>query len=188
MKTIFYILMIAVSHQINSQIILPVEQSKNYDIEESKNKYFKDTNGVFDKFIGTWTYINNPINPTTIFEVTFYKLEYKHNGTNNSYRDCLSANFKLIENGVVIYNIENPDIYQIYGGHFRDPLNVNKYHMTYSEPNENIKGFYYDFNIEYLPNNGSIPQLKWDLDILLELEEGAEYPLIPRHIILTKQL
>ena len=188
MKNIFHILLLlAISFQVNAQETLPVEDSKYYNIIESKNKYFKDVNGVFDKFVGTWKYQDDPINPTKILEVTFYKLESRHNGTSNATKDCLSATYKYYENGILIYDIDNPDSQLIYGGQFRDPTDTNKYHLLYGEPNSNTRKFYYNFNIEYLLNSGGTPQLKWDVDILLEEDEGAELPRIPQHIILTKQ-
>lgn len=185
MKKIFYITLLALTSQIKAQEIVAVEDKINIDAYQRTGKYFKDINGVFDKFVGNWKYLDNPTNPTKILEVTFYKIEnYSFSGYN---RDFLYAHYKYSENGIEIYNTENLGKYFIYGGQFRDSQNVNKYNMIYDEPTEASKALRYNFNIEYLPNGGGTPQLQWDVEIVLEVAEGAQLPRIPQHIILTKQ-
>lgn len=185
MKKIFYIILMALTSQINAQEIIPYEQLKNIDPYQRGGKYFKDVNGVLDKFVGSWKYEDNPSNPSKILEVTFYKIENK--SFSGYFEDYIYAHYKYYENGVEIYNTENLGNYFIYGGQFRDSQNVNKYNLIYDEPTEASKALRYNFNIEYLPNSGGTPQLQWDLEIVLEVAEGAQLPRIPQHILLTKQ-
>lgn len=185
MKNILYVLLLVSSYQLSAQEIIAKEEF--YNINERNGKYFKDVNGVLDKFVGNWKYQDNPTNPSKILEVTFYKIE--NDETGGYFEDYLVAHYKYYENGIEIYNTENitNGWYHIYGGQFRDPQNTNKYHLLYDEPTEASKALRYNFNIEYLPNGGGTPQLQWDVEIVLEVAQGAQLPRIPQHIILTKQ-
>lgn len=192
MRRIFYIMtMLLVSNlMLQAQEIVSKEQEKQYLADGNfQDKYFKDINGHLNKFIGTWKWQDNMSNPTKVFEATFIKLENEFTGS--YFRDLLLTNFKYIENGIEIYNIENDTTgaRYIFGGLFSFPNNLNKLRLFYSEPNPATNGFRYNFHIEYLPSTtmGGIPQLKWDVEVVLEVAENAELPKIPMHIILTKQ-
>lgn len=190
MKKILYIIMILASNlMLQAQEIVPKEQEEQYLTNGNfQGKYFKDVNGHLNKFIGTWKWQDNASNPTKVFEVTFIKLENEFTGS--YFRDLLITNFKYIENGIEIYNTENIfDDKFIFGGLFSFPNNLNKLRMFYSEPDTDTNGFRYSFHVEYLPSSimAGMPQLKWDVDIVLEVAENAELPKIPMHIILTKQ-
>jgi hypothetical protein len=186
MKKNLYIILIAIASQLKAQEMIQVEDQKYFNAYESRGKYFKDLNGVLDKFVGNWKYEDNPTNPSKVLYVTFYKVE--QDDTGGYFEDYLIAHYKYYENGVEIYNTQDIGNYFIYGVYFRDPQNTNKYHMIYNEPSEASIALRYNFNIEYLPNSGGTPQLQWDVDIVLEVGEGAQPPRIPQHIILTKLL
>lgn len=184
MKKLVYLLLLVALTKANAQDILAVEDKIYYNAYEQKNKYFKDINNVFNKFLGNWKFEDNATNPSKILEVTIYKVEnYSISGY---YKDCLYATYKYYENGIEIFNTENTNDHNIYGGVFRYPDNTNKYHMIYDEPTQASMSLRYDFNIEYIPNSSGLPQLKWDVNVISEIDEGAELPRIPQHIILTK--
>jgi hypothetical protein len=185
MKKILYLILLVIASKLKAQEIIQVEVQKYFNAYESRGKYFKDVNGVFDKFIGNWRYEDNPTNPTKVLDVTFYKVE--RDDTGGYFEDYLVGTYKYYENGEEIYNSDNYNGKLIYGVLFRDPQNTNKYHLIYNEPTQASKALRYNFNIEYLFNNGGIPQLKWDVEVVLEVAEGAQLPRIPQHIVLTKQ-
>lgn len=190
MKKIIYIIIIVFSIQLQAQEIVPKEQQAQYYLDKNyKNKYFKDLNGHLNKFLGAWKWQDNQTNPSKILEVTFIKQENIFKGS--SYEDLLITNFKYIENGIEIYNNDNDTTgaRYIFGGFFSFPYNLNKLSLFYSEPDLATNGFRHSFFIEYLPSatSGGLPQLKWDVEIVLEVAENAELPKMPLHIILTKQ-
>ena len=183
MKNIIYLIILVFSFQLQAQEIVALENQKNYNGYESVGKYFKDINGHLNKFIGTWKWQDNPTNPTKVLEVTFYKIE--NHDTGGYYVDRLSSSYTYHENGVEIYNTTNG----VFGGRFNFSGNLNKLRLIYIEPSPETYGFNYSFYIEYLPSLtlSGTPQLKWDVEVLLEVAENAELPKIPMHIILTKQ-
>lgn len=189
MKKIVSLIILLSNLVMQAQDIVPKEQEKQYLTNGNHvNKYFKDINGHLNKFLGTWKWQDNPSNPTKIFEITFSKVENEFTGS--SYEDFLISSYKYIENGVEIYNTENLGFNKyIYGGLFSFPNNLNKLRLLYSEPEPATDSLRYSFHIEYLPitSSSTIEQLKWDVEIILEVAENAELPKIPRHIILSKQ-
>lgn len=189
MKNIIYIVFLISSIIAKAQEVVPKEQEAQHLTNGTfQDKYFKDTNGHLNKFIGSWKWQDSQTNPTKILEITFLKVQNEFTGS--YYRDLLFSKYKYYENGVEIYNTEYIfDDRFIFGGLFSFPNNLNKLRLLYSEPDPATDGYRYSFHIEYLPNTttGGIEQLKWDVEILLEVAENAEQPKIPRHIILTKQ-
>lgn len=188
MKKIIYILFLLSNLLTQAQDIVPKEQEKQYlSNGDFQNKYFKDVNGHLNKFVGTWKWQDNLLNPTKLLEITFYKVLNIDAG--GYFEDKLHSTFKYSENGVEIYNTENSINKYILGGLFSFPNNLNKLRLYYSEPSIATNGFRFSFHIEYLPSTTSagIPQLKWDVEVVLEVAENAELPKIPMHIFLTKQ-
>ena len=102
MKNIIKIALLLATIMSYSQEIVPIEDKLNYDPFEQPKKYYKDVNGVFNKFIGTWKWQNTTTNPTKTFEITFYKHEMRDQG-GISYTDFITSKFKYIENGVEIF-------------------------------------------------------------------------------------
>ncbi|MFN4198832.1 MAG: DUF6705 family protein [Flavobacterium sp.] len=184
MKKLIYIIVIVFSFQLQAQEIVPKEQQPQYYLNNTyKDKYFKDINGHFNKFIGTWKWQDSPTNPTKVLEITFYKVENHYTG--GCFEDRLASSYTYYENGVEIYNTTNG----VFGGRFVFPNNLNKLRLIYMEPNPATLGFTYNFVIEFIPNTTlpGTPQLKWDVEVVLEVAENAELPKIPMHIVLTKQ-
>ena len=165
----------------------------------ARDVYFKDVNGVLNKFIGTWKYQN--IN--TIFEITFYKNENiitAHNCTS----DILSAKFKLIINGVEQYNTYENDYGKlIVGGDFTNyyeydsvgnvtkiPASINRYEMSIVVPNflDDIDAS--DLYIEY-ENSFGIEKLNWNNEIgeSIDYVTGQQVNIykMPLNMVLIKQ-
>lgn len=140
MKNILNLIVILLTNSIFSQTIIPIEQEKTNVEIDGQTYYYKDVNGVFNKFLGNWKYQDNLTNPTKIVEITFYKREMTSNGF-GGYDDEIYARIKYTENGIVIYNTfpENQPVlntrdHNIFGGYFADPYNTNKLNCFYSEP------------------------------------------------------
>jgi hypothetical protein len=187
MKKIIYLIVLIFNFQLYAQDVA-LENKNDYNGYERVGKYFKDINGHLNKFIGTWKWQDNPTNPTKVLEINFFKVE--NYDTGGYFEDRLNSTYIYSENGVEIYNTVN--IYDdkfIFGGLFSFPNNINKLRLYYSEPNPATNGFRYNFHIEYLQSATitGTAQLKWDVEIVIEVAQVAELPKIPMHIILTKQ-
>ena len=141
MKNILNLIVILLTNSIFSQTIIPIEQRKNNVELDGQTYYYKDVNGVFNKFLGNWKYQDNATNLTKIVEITFYKREMVQSGVGGFY-DEIYARIKYTENGVIIYNTfpENQPVlnkrdHNILGGYFTNPLNTNNLDLSYySEP------------------------------------------------------
>jgi len=170
-----------------AQSIIPIENQVNYNLTESNGKYFKDVNGVYNKFLGTWKYQNTVTNPTEIVEVIFYKQE--HYFISNFYEDRLYARFKYTKNGQVIFNtLTGTDAAlnrMIFGGFFINPANTNKTSLTYFEPDEERWTRKSILLLEYSVTLGNPAQLTWHLD-WYPIGEGVPDPKIPANMTLTK--
>jgi hypothetical protein len=171
---------------VEGQTTGPIETQKNYSLAMSKGKYFKDINGVFNKFLGKWKYQNTSINPTEIVEIVFYKQEMEP--VSGFYEDWLYARFKYTKNGQVVFNnlialMGSPPPLYIFGGFFKDPANTNKIFLQYGQPtamNDKRKDW---LNLEYLP--GTPAKLSWKME-WYPLDENVTAPEMPATMTLTK--
>jgi len=157
MKYLLSLILLIITLQSSAQIIIPIEQEKNYNsLENSNSYYYKDINGVFNKFIGRWKYQTG----NEVVELLIFKLE-KHN-FGNYFQDQICIQFKYTKNGVILINTLNNSAYNylISGGRFKNPNNVNQIHFIYLEPNQDFENKHQWLDIEYLSTlNG--PQLHW---------------------------
>ena len=116
-----------------SQEIIPIEQYYgHFDYSREEKFYYKDVNGVYDKFLGTWRYQTLDAS----FEITFEKVERDDRG--NYFEDYIYGKFKYIRNGQVIYDTTSPiqseDAgYYIFGGMI-SVSNLNFLKLLYDEP------------------------------------------------------
>jgi hypothetical protein len=80
----------------------------NYDTSVLKdNNYIKDLDGLLDKFVGTWKWIDST-NPNTYLIVQFEKVEHWNaSNTRVFYKDLILGNYKYVVNGVEITNTLN---------------------------------------------------------------------------------
>lgn len=196
MKKIIKITLLLATIISYSQEIVPVEDKFNYDPFEQPKKYYKDVNGVFNKFIGTWKWQNATTNPTKTFEITFYKHEMRDQG-GISYTDELYSKFKYIADGQTIY-----DTYQnSYGGHISGSIisqsidlssphiglfGFNSMELHYSEPiidgrplRKNPIGKLF---LEY-KNENNVEKLIWNVECFLD-QNGN----IPFRVPITMEL
>ena len=87
----------------------------NYDTSVLKNNnYIKDFDGILDKFVGTWKWIDST-NPNTYLVVQFVKVEHWNaSNTRVFYKDLLLGNYKYVVNGVEVTNTLNYNSNDIY--------------------------------------------------------------------------
>ncbi len=194
MKALLNILIVIIGLQGFSQTEIPLENyySPENDDKESSAYYYKDVNGVLNKFLGTWRYQSN----TELFEITFTKKIKKKTGM-GYYKDELTCRYKYIKNGQVIYNTytmnstpnSNPD-YFIFGKRIRkEDLNTIK--LTYNEPS--VRGTFTDVLVlkHFYRTRDKIESLDWFLDVVVDEDPDnpGEYISgykVPYEMILTK--
>ncbi len=90
-----------------------------------KGDYFKDTNSLYNPFIGTWIYEANDL----VFVLKLQKVQFlfvdKENKSYYWYMDRLLSTFKIIKNNIVLVdNLEEPIIETFYG---KEKNETNKY-------------------------------------------------------------
>lgn len=178
------IIILFIGFQANAQFNIPVEQMQTYLLNRtSNNHYFKDINGVFDKFIGNWKYEN----ATDLVEISIYKQESRAGGIGNSFDDELYIEFKFTQNGVVIFDTFSENrTYFISGIYFKDPYNTNKYHLLYREPTQKYFKARQYLDIEFIPNTtGGQPQLSWTVSYEPTSIDPLP-PIMPMNMIFTK--
>jgi len=141
------------------QTIVPIENRKNTTEQQGQSYYYKDVNGVFNKFLGIWKYQDNPLNPTKIVEITFLKREKRTVGT-GGFNDEIFARIKYTVNGVIVYDTYTKNLpnlmYRddnIFGGYFIYPNDLNKINLHYQEPGKG--GETGRLSVEYQNVNGN---------------------------------
>jgi hypothetical protein len=187
MKHLLKFIIILIANYSFSQTIIPIENRKTTTEVTGQTYYYKDVNGVFDKFLGNWKYQDTPANPTKIVEITFYKREMILSGM-GGYYDQIYARIKYTKDGVIVYDTFPANIpalmtrdYNIFGGSFREPTNTNKLKLGYySEPG--LGGKSGQLLLEYFPNGGS-PILKWQVQSF----RSSVYPFkLPTTMVLNR--
>ena len=199
MKNIIKIALLFAAVTGYTQQTIPVEVRYEYNSFEQPKKYFKDLNGVFNKFVGTWKWQNTPTNPTKTFEITFYKVEMIDEG-NICFSDELYSKLKYVVDGQIIY-----DTYQnTYGGHISGSIisqsldlntpqgsfmGYNFMILHYSEPiidgrplRKNPTGKLF---LEY-KNQNNIEKLIWNVECFLDQNDNIPFR-IPITMTLIKQ-
>jgi len=176
MKNILTTILLLIATQTWAQYIVPIEEAYQNNSFQAPKKYYKDVNGVLNKFIGTWKWQDRDINPTKIFEITFYKNEKRDRGS-ISFTDELRSKFRYIEDNQIVYDTyQSNEYYHIWGSwivpnsSFRMPngliINNNKMKLGYSEPTIPSRQYSTDpsgrLEIEY-QRNGSQEIMEWTL-------------------------
>ena len=157
-----------------SQTIKPLETEWTVQYSERNDSYFKDINNVLDKFVGTWRYENTATN--TVFEITFTKIIHAERHNRNCFKDKLSAQFKLIVNGIEQYNTYTNECQSCFittgFGYFTEGYDANN-NIISTAPNPNmyiasiaepaIAKYVLSSNLKliYQANLGSPDQLIW---------------------------
>ncbi len=104
MKNILLILFLSIASFSLGQTIVPIENLKGSVTTSGQTYYYKDVNGVFDKFIGDWRYQDSELNPSKVVEISFFKRPMVMSGTGTRYYDEIYALIKYTHNGTVVYN------------------------------------------------------------------------------------
>jgi len=108
MKTIlnFTILLFILSAKAQQDIVIPIEEHWNGSNSDINKAYYKDVNGLLDKYIGTWEYNQNG----HYFKIQFYK-QIAHQEVpldapfKTKYKtDRIYGYFQYKINGLEIYN------------------------------------------------------------------------------------
>jgi hypothetical protein len=123
MKNIIVTIILISGLQVNAQYIIPVEQMTTYLLNHNyENHYFKDVNGVLNKFVGNWKYETT----SEKLEIEIYKLENINNGGGSRYQDEIELRFRYTINGIVMFDTfnSNTNLY-IIGLRFDIPTNTN---------------------------------------------------------------
>ncbi|WP_298153934.1 DUF6705 family protein [Flavobacterium sp.] len=182
MKTLYTTIILLFLNSAFSQNVVPIEDRYNTTLQNGQSYYFKDVNGVFDKFIGTWKYVDG----TQTTEIAFFKREHVSSGSEN-FHDELYARIKYIKNGTVVYNTfpatTPANLYRdhnIYGSSI-NASDVNRmFRMHYSEPGKG--GPSGVLSIEYFEDGGT-SKLNWKA---LSPETTNTFK-IPSAMVLIKQ-
>ncbi|MBV7267943.1 DUF6705 family protein [Winogradskyella luteola] len=107
MKQLILILSIITTLSCKAQSpIVPIEEKSNNPYSE--NIYYKDVNGIYDPYIGTWVWQDG--NSSITIEIVKLEQVYYEVHTRKLYKDRLIGRIKYIENGVEIFNtLSNSD-------------------------------------------------------------------------------
>lgn len=188
----------------NSQSTIPIENIA-FHIKEN-NVYFKDVNGLFNKFLGSWEYTSGPY----YFKMTLTKKEqYQYAiGIRKSiqYTDYIDCHYIYKYNGITIYNFyPNNNLLTSnfsqsgINGYDYVIMNNNKLLLNYDEPSQTScyrrKGGRLEIEHTYI---GQTPKLIWtrtDYDKGLQVKgfecQDGSLPdtsdfQIPANMVLTK--
>lgn len=152
----------------------PIEVEWTQENLHTRNTYFEDINNELDKFVGTWKYEDTTTN--TIFEITFTKLIHQEQIFDN-YADELSAQFKLVVNGIEQYNTyatpcedcfiptgfsSFTEGYDANHNIILTPVHINMYVASIAEPS--IEQYVLSSNLKLVYQEdiiGSLEQLVW---------------------------
>ncbi len=183
MKKIFLILFILIlSNTIKAQTEVPIENWA-YHMKEN-NVYFKDVNGLFNKFLGTWEY-NDGIH---YFKITLVKRTKKALGIDSigerylksiKFSDYIDCYYIYKQNGITIYNFYPANgLLTDYSGsginaHTYVVDTQNNLYLDYDEPVSNTCSYRQKsgrLKVTFI--NSQLPQLLWT-----RTDRNKSYPL-----------
>lgn len=169
-----YIVILLFSLHLQAQNIIPLEQQLNYTPSQNgKNYYYKDVNGVLNKFLGNWRYQVG----TEVVDISIFKDENESYG--RYHKDDIYVQFKYTKNGVILINTLNNSGYNhlIFDGHFKKSENINQIHILYIEPGQ-TEGNRQWLDIEYIESTTG-PKLHWiaTYEVLTSVVTPPKMPL-----------
>ncbi|WP_452596641.1 DUF6705 family protein [Pontimicrobium sp. MEBiC01747] len=185
----------------SQNLVAPIETQYTTNFLAS-DVSFKDVNGELNKFIGTWVYEDTATN--THFEITFSKIEDFVIYLRNCTEDRLTAQFKLIIDGVEQYNTYITDYgkmimvdgfastftYLADGSVIKNPPSVNRYHLAIVEPGLSKYIGSSDLTIEYTNTSGE-ETLDWKNAVrkVTNIASGEQVNVykMPLEMVLVKQ-
>ncbi|SRR5690554_179334 len=186
------------SFSLMAQVEIPIEQyGQNNNMYTISNSYFKDINGLLNKYIGTWEYNENG----HYFKVQFIKQEnYQEVPLNSPSKtkwtsDRIYARFQYKLNGVEIYNTLNlaiPSQSLIYST--AGSFSIQGFKLFYDEPSVSPCGrpLMGRVTLEHSVVNG-VEKLTWSREDSYsgtfcqqgQVEDNTPFQ-IPANMILTK--
>ena len=130
----------------------------NRDIDYGTNGvYYKDTQGYFNQYIGTWLYTDG----TTSLKVTFQKKYFIKQNTKGTYFiDALVGEYEYIVNGVTIFNTLsnlNVNYNTPYDYHLFDDIRIPNYDSCYqcTVPRQRLRMRYDEPTNDNMPLSGT---------------------------------
>jgi len=204
MNFLLLFLLSSVTQNTTAQLIglppsnmIPTPLENWVDFPPSSAGYFKDVNGHFDKFIGTWEYNGSD----KYLKIQFYKVEAVPTWDDTFYDElCSFIEYKEKQNGqwVTIYNTFGTLMQTNFNfnrntihGSIISKSNTNIVILKYTEPSEGCRQFsgylYLKFQVGSNP-----PQVVWERDFELisdytECDNMDESDFkIPVNLVLTK--
>jgi len=206
-KIVIVFLFMMVVQSINAQLIglppyniipTPLEEWGGHTLLESVGRYYKDVNGHFNKFIGTWEYNGSD----KYLKIQFYKVEAVPTWDDTFYdRLCSFIKYKEKQNGqwITIYNTFSTPIltnfnfnYNTIQGRGILKNNTNYVILNYTEPSEGCREFDGTLKLKYQVDSNP-PQLIWEREFYLypngidcgDNVDESDFK-IPANMILTK--
>ena len=188
MKTIIKLMVLcfSVSTTVAQEIIVPIEDRKDFEDDVNKTYYYKDVNNELNKFLGTWRYEDG----NTSFEITFIKDENRNNGFGGHEDEIKPSAFKFIKNGITVYdsaNYDDTNYEEEYfnGGFFTYPEDLNILELMYNEPDVSIDEKVGDLKLIY-NNLGGTETLTWGVRFISN-NDGSNPFKMPMLMTLIKQ-
>lgn len=120
--------------------IIPLENE--YSVDAKHQDYFKDVNGILDKYIGTWIFDDSThylkITFTKAERIDMYDLGPGVNDQMNIYTDMLFSKFIYKLNGQTIYDtVTNPETSSVLPYICSTSIkNTNEIDLYYNEPTD----------------------------------------------------
>lgn len=105
MKNTFYIIVLSLFTSLTIQAQTPTQTVDLYDYDynlgyATNGVYYKDTQGYFNQYLGTWLYTNG----TTSLKITFQKKYFIQQNSGTYFTDNLIGEYEYIVNGVTVFN------------------------------------------------------------------------------------
>ncbi len=153
--------------QCNTIDIVPVAKLNSTEYFQRPCVYFKDINGSYSQFIGTWIYSSGG----HYFKITFFKKEHLSMLAEGQSEDALLSNFLYKNNDVVKFDTYPANLSYVKSIYFTNPDELN---MVYREPSliacsKDRNGI---VKMIFSQDGNSQPILTWHNDV-----ERAGYPI-----------
>jgi len=200
---LIFLFMIGIQN-INAQLIgfppsnmIPIPLENWIDEGVPDKGYFKDVNGHFDKFIGTWEYSGSD----KYLKVQFYKVEAVPTWDDTFYdRLCSFIEYREKQNGqwITIYNTFSTPVQTNFNFNYNNiqgrgitKSDPNWIRLRYTEPSEGCRQFDGFLHLKYQVGSNP-PQLIWERDFELisdytECDNMDESDFkIPTNLVLTR--
>jgi len=106
MKQLYYVLLISFITSVTIQAQTPLQTVDLFNSNTyyaMNGVYYKDTQGYFNQYVGTWLYTNG----TTSLKITFQKKYFTQQSTGTFYTDDLIGEYEYKVNGATVFNTLN---------------------------------------------------------------------------------